>query len=87
MDVKRSSSFISKRLEAVGEKLEKDGWNADFSEIRQQNKTFSPAFDRSQTAHPRPQAQQQEESQQEKTEQNQQEQSVAKSTERSGFHR
>lgn len=87
MDVKRSSSFISKRLEAVGEKLEKDGWNADFSEIRQQNKTFSPAFDRSQTALPRPQAQQPEESLQEKTEQNQQEQSVAKSTERSGFHR
>ena len=87
MDVKRSSSFISKRLEAVGEKLEKDGWDADFSEIRQQNKTFAPAFDRSQSAHSRPQGQQPEEAQQEKQELNEQEQSVAKSTERSGFHR
>jgi antirestriction protein ArdC len=89
MDVKRSSSFISQRLDAVGEKLEKDGWEADFSEIRQQNKTYSPAFDRSHQSHAQQQGQQSEETQQqEKSEQNQQqEEAVARSTEQPRFHR
>ena len=44
MDVKRSASFISQRLDAVGERLERDGWEADFSDIRAQNKAYTPAF-------------------------------------------
>ena len=44
MDVKRSASFISQRLDAVSERLERDGWEADFSDIREQNKAYTPAF-------------------------------------------
>jgi antirestriction protein ArdC len=43
-DVKRSASFITQRMEAVGERLRRDGWDADFTDIRQQNKTFTPLF-------------------------------------------
>lgn len=43
-DVKRSASFITQRMEAVGERLKRDGWDADFTDIRQQNKTFTPLF-------------------------------------------
>lgn len=43
-DVKRSASFITQRMEAVGERLRRDGWNADFTDIREQNKTFTPLF-------------------------------------------
>ena len=43
-DVKRSASFITQRMEAVGERLRRDGWDADFTDIRQQNKTFMPLF-------------------------------------------
>lgn len=43
-DVKRSASFITQRMEAVGERLRRDGWNADFTDIRGQNKTFTPLF-------------------------------------------
>jgi hypothetical protein len=42
--VKRSASFITQRMEAVGERLRRDGWNADFTDIREQNKTFTPLF-------------------------------------------
>ena len=44
LDVKRSASFISQRLDAVNMRLEQGGWEADFSDIRQQNKTYSPMF-------------------------------------------
>lgn len=44
LDVKRASSFISQRLDAVNVRLEQDGWDADFSDIRKQNKTFTPSF-------------------------------------------
>ena len=43
-DVKRSASFITQRMEAVGERLRRDGWDADFTDIRQQNKTFTLLF-------------------------------------------
>ena len=43
-DVKRSASFITQRMEAVGERLRRDGWNANFTDIREQNKTFTPLF-------------------------------------------
>lgn len=52
MDVKRASSFISQRLDAVNVRLERDGWEADFSDIRQQNKAFTPSF----TSKPSPQS-------------------------------
>lgn len=48
MDVKRSSSFISQRIEAVDEVIKRDGWDADFSEVRERNKAHLPSFDRSQ---------------------------------------
>lgn len=38
MDVKRSSSFISQRLDAVAQRLERDGWEADFSDIREKTR-------------------------------------------------
>ena len=44
MDVKKSSSFINQRIDAVQMKLEKDGWEADFSEVREQNKTYMSSF-------------------------------------------
>lgn len=43
-DVKRSASFIGQRLENVNVCLERDGWDADFSEVREQNKEYKPAF-------------------------------------------
>ena len=44
MDVKKSSSFINQRIDAVQMKLEKDGWEADFSEVREQNKAYASSF-------------------------------------------
>lgn len=44
MDVKKSSSFINQRIDAVQMKLEKDGWEADFSEVREQNKAYTSSF-------------------------------------------
>ena len=49
MDVKRSSSFISQRIDAVDEVLKRDGWDADFSEVRERNKANLPAFDKART--------------------------------------
>lgn len=44
VDVKRASSFIGQRVDAVNLRLERDGVEADFSDIRQQNKENSVAF-------------------------------------------
>lgn len=46
MDVKRSSSFINQRLDAVDEVLKRDGWDADFSEVRERNKAYTPSFEK-----------------------------------------
>jgi len=46
MDVKRSSSFIDQRIEAVDEVLKRDGWDADFTEVRERNKAYTPSFDK-----------------------------------------
>lgn len=46
MDVKRSSSFINQRLDAVDEVLKRDGWDADFTEVRERNKSYSPSFEK-----------------------------------------
>lgn len=50
LDVKRSSSFISQRVDAVNVKLERDGVNANFDDIREQNKTYSASFSSTKTA-------------------------------------
>lgn len=47
LDVKKSSSFINQRIDAVDEVLKRDGWEADFTEVRERNKSYSPAFDKS----------------------------------------
>ena len=44
LDVKRSASFIGQRVDAVNMRIERDGVNADFADIREQNKQFSPSF-------------------------------------------
>ncbi len=44
LDVKRSASFIGQRVDAVHMRIERDGVNADFADIREQNKQFSPSF-------------------------------------------
>ena len=44
-DVKRSASFISTRMDNVKEVLDRDGWEANFDEVRTMNK------DQSQTIH------------------------------------
>ena len=42
LDVKRSASFIGQRVDAVNMRIERDGVNADFSDIREQNKSYAP---------------------------------------------
>jgi len=69
MDVKRSSSFIGQRIDAVNMRLERDGITADFSDIREQNKTMSAAFTNKPIQKPA-----QQESQEEKQEQGEQQQ-------------
>ena len=50
MDVKRASSFINQRIDAVDEVLKRDGWEADFSEVRSRNKSYTPQFDKTRSA-------------------------------------
>lgn len=86
MDVKRSASFISQRIDAVGKRLERDGWEADFSEVRQQNKSYTPMF--AGKGEKPPVAQQGNEPVQEKpTENKQREEVAARETEQPRFHR
>lgn len=44
MDVKRASSFTNQRIAAVSERLERDGPNADMSDLREKNKSFAPSY-------------------------------------------
>ena len=44
MDVKRSASFIGQRVDAVKVRLDCDGVDADFADIREQNKQYAPTF-------------------------------------------
>ncbi len=86
LDVKRASSFINQRLEAVSERLERDGWEADFSDIRKQNKTYTPSF--SKTASHQPTVSQNEQPVKEEVAQTEQkEQEAAKSVSHPRFHR
>ena len=87
MDVKRSSSFINQRIDAVQMKLEKDGWEADFSEVREQNKTFTKAFS-NEKGRSAAVTQQETQTQEQKPEIKEQAQEVAaKQTEQPRFHR
>ena len=44
LDVKRSASFIGQRVDAVKMRLDRDGVDADFADIREQNKQYAPTF-------------------------------------------
>ena len=86
MDVKRSASFIGQRLDAVNQRLERDGWEADFSDIRTKNKEFTPMFN-SKGERVNPAALQQEPVQEKPIAQEQKEEIAAKNVERPRFHR
>lgn len=86
MDVKRSSSFISQRLDAVSQRLERDGWEADFSDIRERNKAYTPVFGNKAERPPQINQESQSEQEQQKP-QTQQEEVAARSTVQSRFHR
>lgn len=88
MDVKRSSSFINQRVDAVDEVLKRDGWDADFTEVRERNKSYTPTFDKSrsnQSSIDNAQTQQEHEQQPELKEQ--EEEVAAKSVGQPRFHR
>lgn len=86
MDVKRSASFISQRIDAVGKRLERDGWEADFSEVRQQNKSYTPMF-AGKGEKPSVAQQGNEPVQEKPTENKQREEVAARETEQPRFHR
>jgi len=86
MDVKKSSSFIGQRIDAVQMKLEKDGWEADFSEIREQNKSYTASFS-NEKGKGSAVTQQENQVEQTQTEGKEQHEEVAKSVEQPRFHR
>lgn len=86
MDVKRSASFISQRIDAVDKRLERDGWEADFSDVRQQNKSFTPMFSGKGDKTSVPQ-QGSEPVQEKPSESQQREEVAARGTEQPRFHR
>lgn len=86
MDVKRSSSFISQRLDAVAQRLERDGWEADFSDIREKNKAFTPVFG-NKAERPTVSNQENQSTQEPTKPQVQHEEVAARSTEQPRFHR
>lgn len=86
MDVKRSSSFISQRLDAVAQRLERDGWEADFSDIREKNKAFTPVFG-NKAERPTVSNQESQSTQEQTKPQVQHEEVAARSTEQPRFHR
>ncbi len=86
MDVKRSSSFISQRLDAVSQRLERDGWEADFSDIRERNKAYTPVFG-NKAERPTQINQESQSEQEQQKPQAQQEEVAARSTGQPRFHR
>ena len=87
MDVKRSSSFINQRIDAVDEVLKRDGWDADFTEVRERNKTYTPAFDKTRSVHNTESNVQSQEQQVKPEPQEQVEEVAAKNITHSRFHR
>lgn len=86
MDVKRSASFIGQRLDAVSERLERDGWEADFSDIREKNKAYTPVFN-NKTEKPNSPSQDSPSVQEQPKTQEQNEVVAARTTEQPRFHR
>ena len=85
LDVKRSASFIGQRVDAVNMRIERDGVNADFSDIREQNKTYAPTH---QTSKPASQiATEEEKPKQEEVKSEQHEQLAARGVDPPRFHR
>lgn len=90
MDVKRSASFINQRIDAVDEVLNRDGWEADFTEVRERNKAYTPSFDKSrstQSSIDNTQEQQHQEEQNKVENKEQVEEVAAKSVGQPRFHR
>ena len=86
MDVKRSASFISQRLDAVAQRLERDGWETDFSDIREKNKAYTPVFN-NKVEKPTVSNQESQSAQEQTKPQVQHEEVAARSTEQPRFHR
>ena len=86
MDVKRSASFIGQHLDAVSERLERDGWEADFSDIREKNKAYTPVFN-NKTEKPNSPSQDSQSVQEQPKTQEQNEVVAARTTEQPRFHR
>ena len=86
MDVKRSASFIGQRLDAVSERLERDGWEADFSDIREKNKAYTPIFN-NKTEKPNTPSQDMTSVQEQPKAQEKNEVVAARTTEQPRFHR
>ena len=83
LDVKRSASFIGQRVDAVNMRIERDGIDADFADIREQNKQFSPSFSTTKSEGQTPA----QESKPEQTEIKPQEQVAARGVDPPRFHR
>ena len=85
MDVKRSASFIGQRVDAVNMRIERDGVNADFSDIRELNKTYAPTHQASKpSGHT---TTEEEKPKQEEVKSEQQEQLAARGVDPPRFHR
>ena len=85
LDVKRSASFIGQRVDAVDMRIERDGVNADFADIREQNKQFSPSFSTTKSEGQAPA--QESKPEQTETKSQEQEQVAARGVDPPRFHR
>ena len=85
LDVKRSASFIGQRVDAVNMRIERDGVNADFADIREQNKQFSPSFSTTKSEGQAPA--QESKPEQSETKPQEQEQVAARGVDPPRFHR
>ena len=84
LDVKRSASFIGQRVDAVNMRIERDGIDAEFSDIREQNKAYAPTHE---TSKPNGQTATIAKPQEEKEETNEVEQLAARGVDPPRFHR
>ena len=84
LDVKRSASFIGQRVDAVNMRIERDGMDAEFSDIREQNKAYAPTHE---TSKPNGQTATIAKPQEEKEETKEVEQLAARGVDPPRFHR
>ena len=87
LDVKRSASFIGQRVDAVNVRIERDGVNADFADIREQNKQFSPSFSTTKSEGQAPAQESKPEQTETKPQEQEQEQVAARGVDPPRFHR